>query len=153
MEPDTEAFDEQAVTYEPIGVVESPFADPEAVPRPSDEFVDATGAVHLKAEYESGLKGLEEFSHLVLVSHLHRVDATRLRVTPIASRGEVGIFATSGPVRPNPIGTSIVELEELSGTELTVSNLDLVDGTPILDVKPYAPKMTDLDALDIGWMG
>ncbi|AUX08138.1 tRNA-Thr(GGU) m(6)t(6)A37 methyltransferase TsaA [Halalkaliarchaeum desulfuricum] len=143
----------EPVTYDPIGVVESPFSKPEEVPRPSDEFVDATGTVHLKPEYEAGLKGLEEFSHVVLVSHLHEVAETRLRVTPIASRGEVGIFATSGTVRPNPIGTSVVELVELSGTELTVSNLDLADGTPILDIKPYAPKMTDLDDLEIGWMG
>ena len=143
----------EPVTYEPIGVVESPFSKPEEVPRPSEEFVDASGTVHIEPQYEPGLKGLEEFSHVVLVSHLHRVEETRLRVTPIASRGEVGIFATSGPVRPNPIGTSIVELEGVSGTELSVSNLDLVDGTPILDIKPYAPKMTDLDRLEIGWMG
>ena len=142
----------EPVTYEPIGVVESPFSNPEEVPRPSEEFVDAAGTVHLEPEYEPGLKGLEEFSHVVLVSHLHRVTETRLRVTPMASRGEVGIFATSGPVRPNPIGTSIVELKGISGTELSVSNLDLVDGTPILDIKPYAPKMTDLDELETGWM-
>ena len=143
----------EPVTYEPIGVVESPFSDPSEVPRPADEYVDASGTVHIDPEYEPGLKGLEEFSHVVLVSHLHRVAETRLRVTPIASRGEVGIFATSGTVRPNPIGTSIVKLEEISGCELAVSHLDLVDGTPILDIKPYAPKMTDLDELEIGWMG
>lgn len=142
----------EPVTYEPIGVVESPFSEPSEVPRPSETFVDATGTVHLEPEYEPGLKGLEEFSHLVLVSHLHQVEETRLRVTPIASRGEVGIFATSGPVRPNPIGTSVVALDGIAGTELTVSNLDLSDGTPILDVKPYAPKMTDLESLRIGWM-
>ncbi|MEF8780052.1 MAG: tRNA (N6-threonylcarbamoyladenosine(37)-N6)-methyltransferase TrmO [Haloferacaceae archaeon] len=143
----------EPVTYEPIGVVESPFSDPDAVPRPSEEFVEATGTVRLKPEYEPGLKGLEEFSHVVLVSHLHEVDETRLQVAPIAAQGEIGIFATSGPVRPNPIGTSVVALEEVSGRELTVSNLDLADGTPILDVKPYAPKMTDLGALETGWMG
>lgn len=140
------------VTYQPIGVVNSPFAEKSEVPRPSDDFVSASGSVHLDEAYGPGLKGLEEFSHIVLVSHLHEVQETRLRVRPIASRGEIGIFATSGTSRPNPIGTSIVALEEISGTELRVSNLDLVDGTPILDIKPYAPKLTDVDSLEIGWM-
>lgn len=141
-----------AVCFDPIGYVESPFAEVADVPRPSDEPVAASGTVILDGEYEPGLLGLEEFSHIVLVSHLHETDSVRLTVRPRAAGRDVGIFATSGTVRPNPIGLSIVELDEIDGTRLSVSNLDLVDGTPILDIKPFAPKIEDLSALEIGWM-
>lgn len=139
------------VVYEPIGYVESPFAEPSDVPRPAGAQVEASGTVVLEEEYEPGLLGLAAFSHVVLLSHLHETDSVRLRVHPRGGDLEVGIFATSGPVRPNPIGLTIVELEEVDGPRLSVSNLDLVDGTPILDVKPFAPKV-DTTSLEIGWM-
>lgn len=139
--------------FDPIGVVESPFADPADVPRPASDQVQASGTVVLEDQYEPGLLGLGDFSHIVLVSHLHRAGETRLRVRPLGDDWEVGIFATSGTVRPNPIGLSIVELDEIDGPRLSVSNLDLVDGTPILDIKPFAPKLEDLSSLDMGWMG
>lgn len=138
--------------FEPIGHVESPFAGPEDVPRPAEDPVDASGSVVIEDEYEPGLLGLDGFSHVVLVSHLHEVERVRLRVRPRGAETEIGIFATSGPPRPNPIGLSIVELDAVENTELRVSNLDLVDGTPILDVKPFAPKVVDLSELRTGWM-
>ena len=140
------------VTFEPIGHVESPFEDPSDVPRPAHDPVEASGTVVLDEAYEAGLLGLEEFSHIVLVSHLHLTDSARLRVRPKGDDFQVGIFATSGTVRPNPIGLSVVELEDVSGSRLAVSHLDLVDGTPILDIKPFAPKIEDLSELEIGWM-
>ncbi len=142
----------QPVTYRPIGVVESPFEDPDEVPRPGAEQVEASGELVLEAEYEPGLLGLEEFSHVVVLAHLHEVTETRLQVTPMGER-RVGIFATSGPPRPNPIGHSVLALDGVSDTRLSVSNLDLIDGTPILDVKPYAPKGPPPEDLEIGWMG
>lgn len=139
--------------FDPIGYVESPFEHPSDVPRPAHDQVEAAGTVVLDPAFEDGLLGLEEFSHVVLVSHLHRAGEVRLRVRPKGEGPEYGIFATSGTVRPNPIGLSIVELEEISGTRLSVTHLDLIDGTPILDIKPFAPKIQDFSALDIGWMG
>lgn len=141
------------VEFDPIGVVESPFEDPADVPRPFAEQVEASGTVVVADRYEPGLLGLAEFSHIVLGSHLHRTDDVRLRVRPSGGEREVGIFATSGTVRPNPIGLSIVSLDAVDGPRLSVSNLDLVDGTPILDIKPFAPKLESLDDLEIGWMG
>lgn len=140
------------VCFDPIGYVESPFTAVEDVPRPSETPVEASGAVVLDAAYEPGLLGLAEFSHVVLVSHLHETDTVRLRVRPRGLDRELGIFATSGPPRPNPIGLSVVELDGIDGTRLSVSNLDLVDGTPILDIKPFAPKIADMASLEIGWM-
>lgn len=138
--------------FEPIGHVESPFETPGDVPRPAHDQVDASGTVVLDQAFEDGLLGLEEFSHIVLVSHLHRVGEVRLRVRPKGEGPEYGIFATSGTVRPNPIGLSIVELDGIEGTRLSVTHLDLIDGTPILDIKPFAPKIQDFSTLELGWM-
>ena len=139
------------ITYEPIGVVESPFETPEAVPRPGSERVSASGTLVLEEEFEPGLEGLDGFSHIIVLSHLHEVTGTRLQVTPMGGH-PVGIFATSGPPRPNPIGHSVVTLDDISGTRLAVSHLDLIDGTPILDIKPYAPKVPAVEAVETGWM-
>lgn len=141
------------IEFEPIGYVESPFDDPSAVPRPAHDPVEASGTVVVEEAFEAGLLGLEEFSHIVLVSHLHRTDDVRLRVRPKGQGPEYGIFATSGTVRPNPIGLSVVELDDVDGNRLSVTRLDLVDGTPILDIKPFAPKIEDLSTVEIGWMG
>ncbi|MFW5938255.1 MAG: tRNA (N6-threonylcarbamoyladenosine(37)-N6)-methyltransferase TrmO [Halanaeroarchaeum sp.] len=143
----------ETIEYKPIGVVESPFTDPADVPRPATDPVEASGRVVLEDRYEPGCLGLEEFSHLTIVSHLHEADDVRLRVRPGGAVGEKGIFATSGPARPNPIGISIVRLEDVTDATLSVSNLDLVDGTPVLDVKPFAPKEAHLADLRMGWMG
>lgn len=139
------------VTYDPIGVVESPFETPEDVPRPGTEPVSASGTLVIDEAYEAGLAGLDGFSHVIVLSHLHEVDGVRLQVRPMGG-DPVGIFATSGPPRPNPIGHSVLELDGISGTRLSVSNLDLIDGTPILDIKPYAPKGPAVEELEIGWM-
>lgn len=141
----------QPVTYHPIGVVESPFEAPEDVPRPGSSPVEASGTIVLDEEYEAGLEGLDGFSHIIVLSHLHEVEDVRLQVRAMGER-PVGIFAASGPPRPNPIGHSVLRLDGVDGTRLSVSNLDLIDGTPVLDVKPYAPKGPALDEIEIGWM-
>jgi formylmethanofuran dehydrogenase subunit E len=141
-----------SVEYEPIGHVESPFDAPEDVPRPAADTVEASGTVVLEDRFEAGLYRLEEFSHVMVVAHLHESSAVRLRVRPGGATGEVGIFATSGPARPNPIGVSVLSLDGVTGSRLAVSELDLVDGTPVLDVKPYAPKDAHLSGLRRGWM-
>ena len=140
------------VEFDPIGFVESPFADPADVPRPATDPVDASGRVVIEDRYEPGLHGLDEFSHVQLVSHLHEADDVRLRIAPGGARSEKGIFATSGPARPNPIGISVVRLDDVTRATLSISDLDLVDGTPILDVKPFAPKAAHLADLRMGWM-
>lgn len=141
----------EPVTYEPIGVVESPFVAPEDVPRPGTAQVTASGTLVIDEAYEAGLEGLDGFSHIIVLAHLHEVAGVRLQVRPMGG-DPVGIFATSGPPRPNPIGHSVLTLDDRSGPRLAVSNLDLIDGTPILDIKPYAPKGPPIADLEIGWM-
>lgn len=142
----------QEICYDPIGTVHSPFETPEDVPKNPETTADATGTVELDPAYTDGLAHIDGFSHLVLVTHLHLVDEAVMRCAPPFAEVEPGIFATRGPRRPNPIGLSIVRLTDRDGPELTVANLDLVDGTPLLDLKPFAPKADELAGLRGGWI-
>ncbi len=143
---------DKQVCYHPIGTVHSPFRSPEAVPKNPESTVDATGAVEIDEKYTEGLAHIDGFSHIVLVTHLHEVDSPTKRCDPPFADVRPGIFATRGPRRPNPIGLSIVELTGRDGATLSVSGLDLVDGTPVLDIKPFAPKAEQLANLRGGWL-
>ncbi len=144
---------EDEITYRSIGVVRTPFDDADAVPRPDTAAVETTGTVVLDEEYEPGLAEIAGFSHLVLLTHLHDVEETVLRCDPPFAEGTTpGIFATRGPNRPNPIGLSIVRLRGIEGHTLSVDHVDLVDGTPLLDIKPFAPKPAEFENLDGGWI-
>jgi len=144
----------EKVTYDPIGEIRSPFEDPSAVPVDPDEPSGAAGRVELKAKYEPGLDGLDGFSHVTILAHLHRSPADTLRAHPPFADGlEVGVFATASPNRPNPIAQTAVSIESIEGTTLYVDGLDLLDGTPVLDLKPFAPKPSLLEELETGWIG
>lgn len=141
------------ITYRPIGTVESAFETPDDVPKHAAETVEMTGSVEIRPEFAEGLAELDGFTHLVLVTHLHQVDETVMRCDPpFAPELRPGIFATRGPRRPNPIGVSIVRLVEVDGSTLRVAGLDLTDGTPVLDVKPFAPKPGEIEGLRGGWI-
>jgi tRNA-Thr(GGU) m(6)t(6)A37 methyltransferase TsaA len=116
-------------------------------------FADgAAGTVDLKPQYAEGLKDLEGFSHLILVYHFHRSEGYQLRVRPFLDEATRGVFATRAPRRPNAIGISTVRLERIEGNRLYVSDLDMVDGTPLLDIKPYVPQFDDRQKARIGWL-
>jgi tRNA (adenine37-N6)-methyltransferase len=99
------------------------------------------------------LEDLEGFSHIILIYHLHLCNGHLLKVKPFLDNTERGIFSTRAPKRPNPIGLSVVRLEKIEGTTIHISNVDIVDGTPLLDIKPYVPhfdKSQD-EKVCIGW--
>ena len=141
-----------AITYHPIGVVHSPFDRAADVPVDPDEPSDAAGRIDIDEEYAEGLLGLDGFSHVTVLAHLHESHGYSLTVRPSFADGlEVGIFATSGPHRPNPIAQTIVRLQRIEDATLYVEGVDLADGTPVLDLKPFAPKPGALDDLRGGW--
>jgi tRNA-Thr(GGU) m(6)t(6)A37 methyltransferase TsaA len=143
----------EQVTYTPIGTVSTPFETPDAVPKRGSESSEAEGTVDIDPAYAEGLAGLDGFSHVVLVTHLHQVEAHTLRCDPPFAEGvEPGIFATSGPRRPNPIGLTVVRLAAVDGTTLRVRGIDVVDGTPLLDLKPHAPKQVTYEDFSGGWL-
>lgn len=141
------------ITYQAIGTARTPFESPEAVPKRMSDRVDATGRIEVYEEFSEGLELLDGFSHVVLLSHLDRVTEPTLRCDPPFAPGvHPGIFATRGPRRPNPIGCSVVRLCDVERTTLHVEGIDLADRTPILDIKPYAPKQTRFTAFRAGWL-
>jgi tRNA-Thr(GGU) m(6)t(6)A37 methyltransferase TsaA len=139
------------ITYRPIGVIHSPFTETNNVPIQPAAAEGIRGTVEVFAEFLAGLKDLEGFSHVFLLYHLHRVSQTRLVVTPFLDREPRGVFSTRAPTRPNPIGLSVVRLLDREGASLHIENVDIVDGTPLLDIKPYIPHFDHQPAERTGW--
>lgn len=143
----------EPILYHPIGVVRSPFDTPGDVPVEPTQSVDAAGRIELDEEYREGLTSLGGFSHIAVLAHLHLVDGYTLRTSPPFVDGiRPGVFATRGPRRPNPIGLTVVCLTGITGVVLHVEGIDLVDGTPVLDIKPHYPKPDEIHGLRGGWI-
>lgn len=140
------------IRYSPIGVVHSPFTDVKGMPIQTKAAKGIEGRVELKPEYEDGLKDLEGFSHIILLYHFHYCRGYTLNVQPFMDDHMRGVFATRAPQRPNAIGISVVKLIEVRGCTLFVEDIDIVDGTPLLDIKPYVPEF-DAHAVERkGWL-
>jgi len=140
------------VTYTPIGIVHSPFKEPRGVPiQPSDRR-RVTGRVEVLPEYSAALSDLDGFSHIILIFHMHLVSGYELQVVPFLDDVKRGLFSTRAPRRPNPVGLSVVKLERVESCTLHVSNLDIVDGTPLLDIKPHVPHFERTENIRIGWL-
>ena len=140
------------IIYRPIGTIHSPFQDVEGVPIQPTGASNIRGSVEVLPELAEGLKDLDGFSHVILVYHFHQVQQARLTVTPFLDSGPHGVFATRAPVRPNPIGLSVVKLLGIDQNILHIENVDIVDGTPLLDIKPYVPEFDQHPAERVGWL-
>ena len=115
-------------------------------------FSEAEGTVEVDPEYADGLEGIEGFSHIILLYLFHRSDGYRLKVQPFLDDVEWGLFATRYPARPNPIGISVVKLLARDGNRLLVSGIDVLDGTPLLDIKPFVPRFDHREEGRVGWL-
>ena len=140
------------IEYEPIGVVHSPFTEQEGTPIQPSRAKGAKGTVEVYPEYAEGLADLDGFSHIYLLCHLHRSTDFELKVVPYLDTVPRGLFATRAPRRPNPIGLSIVDLVRIEGNLLTVKNIDLLDGTPVLDIKPFVDQFDERREVRTGWL-
>ena len=143
----------ERIIYEPIGVIRTPFPEPKGTPIQPRAARGVRGRVELFPKYAEGLADLEGFSHVILIYHFHRAGPGRLRVRPFMDDREHGVFATRAPARPNPIGISVVRLLGIEGNVLHVADVDIVDGTPLLDLKPYVPQFDAPSRARIGWLG
>jgi tRNA-Thr(GGU) m(6)t(6)A37 methyltransferase TsaA len=139
------------VTYHPIGVIHSGHITAEQTPIQPVYAKGCLGRAEILAEYAEGLHDLEGFSHLYLIYHLHRAGPAQLRVKPFLQDVERGVFATRAPCRPNPIGLSIVELIRREGNVLHLDGVDILDGTPLLDIKPYTARFDRIAGTRNGW--
>ncbi len=142
----------EKICYRPIGIIHSPFREPKDVPIQPSAAKGVIGRVEVFPEFVEGLKDLESFSHIILIYHFHKVRVKKLLVKPFLDEREHGVFATRAPGRPNPIGISVVKLLKIEKNILTVDEVDIIDGTPLLDIKPYVPEFDVRNNVKIGWL-
>jgi len=141
------------VKYCPIGVIHSPFKQPSNTPIQPPAARNVKGTVEIFPEFIEGLKDVDGFSHIILLYHFHLVKGYSFLVKPFMDDAQHGVFATRAPRRPNPIGLSVVRLDKIEENRLDIRDVDVVDGTPLLDIKPYVPQF-DLrnEETKIGWL-
>jgi tRNA-Thr(GGU) m(6)t(6)A37 methyltransferase TsaA len=142
----------QPICYQPIGVIHSPFREPKGTPIQPAAAKGIEGRVELFPEYEPGLRDLEGFSHIILLYHFHLAKPGPLQRKPFMDPQNRGVFAMRGPSRPNRIGLSIVQLLKVNKQHLAIQDVDVIDGTPLLDIKPYVPAFDARSATRIGWL-
>ena len=140
------------IKYTPIGIIRSPFKRPEGTPIQPQAAAGVAGTAEVFPEYVEGLSDLQGFSHIYLIYHFHLAKPFSLQVTPFLDDTPRGLFATRAPARPNPIGISIVELINIENNRLNIRDIDVVDHTPLLDIKPYVPDFDAREATKTGWL-
>jgi tRNA-Thr(GGU) m(6)t(6)A37 methyltransferase TsaA len=140
-----------SITYTPIGTIHSPFQEKADMPIQPTGAAGVTGKIELLEEYTEGLADLDGFSHIILLYHFHRSEEFKLKVIPFMDREQRGLFSTRAPNRPNPIGLSIVQLDRIEENILHICNVDVLDGTPLLDIKPYIPEFDAQNNVSTGW--
>jgi len=142
----------EILTYTVIGYIRTPFNEKAGIPIQSS-ISKALGTVNLLPQYSEGLSDLGDFSHIYLIYHFHKANEYKLKVKPFLDDEERGVFATRAPLRPNPIGISIVRLISIDKQEnkIELQGVDMLDQTPVLDIKPYIPRFDNFEART-GWM-
>lgn len=140
------------ITFQPIGIIHSPYTKLQDMPIQPSAARGVAGHVEVNKQYLPALSDLDGFSHIYLLYHFHLSRSYNLKVIPFLDDQSRGLFATRAPKRPNPIGLSVVGLIRVEANLLHVENIDIIDGTPLLDIKPYVQEMEAVKDLRIGWL-
>jgi len=140
------------IIYKPIGIIHSLFKDVKGMPIQTTAAQGIAGTIEIEPDYAGGLKDIEGFSHIILVYHFHLSEGYSLEVRPFMDDHLRGVFATRAPRRPNPIGLSVVRLVKVEGSTLHIEDVDIADGTPLLDIKPYVPEFDIREVERTGWL-
>ncbi len=140
------------IEFTPVGVIHSPFTTTEKMPIQPPGAAGVRGTVEVFEDFRPGLEDLDGFSHVILLYLFHRGNGFDLQVTPFLDVKPRGVFATRAPRRPNPIGLSILQLDRIENGVLHVVNIDIIDGTPLIDIKPYVPNFDAQTGVRTGWL-
>lgn len=140
------------ITFESIGIIHSPFKSKEGMPIQAAQAEGTKGRIVLNEELSPGLTDLDGFSHIILIYYLHQSSGYDLLVTPFLDDKQHGVFSTRAPKRPNAIGLSVVKLERIEENSLYIGNVDILDETPLLDIKPYIPWFDIHQTEKNGWV-
>lgn len=146
------ACDLKMIEYTPIGVIHSPFKKLEGMPIQPAGAAGIKGRVEVFEDFREGLLDLDGFSHIILLYHFHQSRGFHLKVVPFLDSRQRGLFATRAPRRPNPIGLSVVRLDRIEEGVLHIENVDILDGTPLLDIKPYVHEFDTQTDVRTGWL-
>lgn len=139
-------------TFTPIGIIHTPFEDIEGMPIQPSGARDVQGQIIIGEQYADGLDDLDGFSHLILLYVFHKSEGFDLKVKPFMDTEYRGVFACRAPRRPNPIGLSVVRLVQRQNNILHIEGIDVLTGTPLLDIKPYIPSFDFVQTQSIGWL-
>ncbi|MFH0780527.1 MAG: tRNA (N6-threonylcarbamoyladenosine(37)-N6)-methyltransferase TrmO [Pseudomonadota bacterium] len=139
------------ISYSPIGYFRSPYTEVRGMPIQPIGAENVEGYIEVLPEFSAGLKDLEGFSHVFVLYHLHRIQGYELMIQPFLDTKRHGVFATRSPKRPNPIGLSIMQLKEVSGFNVFLKGIDVLDRTPVVDIKPYVADFDRCNADRFGW--
>lgn len=139
------------INFTPIGYFKTPFTELENMPIQPAGAKDVIGVIDVLPEYQEGLTDLDGFSHVVVLNYLHRCNGFKLMVKPFLDDQLHGVFATRSPRRPNSIGLSVMELVKIEGGNVYLRGVDVLNGTPVLDIKPYVADFDKCEATRFGW--
>ena len=140
------------IKLKPIGVIHTPYKNLEEIPIQGRLRPEVKGTVEVYPEFSEGLKDVEKFSHIILLYHFHCSGELKLVAKPYLGKEKRGIFAIRHPCRPNPIGLTVVRLVKRKENVLEVSGVDMLDKTPLLDIKPYVPEFDAVPEASSGWL-
>jgi len=140
------------IKYRQIGVIKTPFKEKRGTPIQPKAARGVKGVVEVFEEFKEGLKDIDGFSHIILIYHFHLSKEYNLLVKPYMDNNFHGVFATRAPARPNNIGISVVKLLKIENNKLYIENVDIIDGTPLLDIKPYVPEFETEEEIRKGWL-
>ncbi len=140
------------ISFNKIGKIKSPYKIKEGTPIQPNAANDMKGELHLNKELIEGLKDLDGFSHLVIIFHLHLSTGYKLTVKPYLDNTLRGVFSTRAPHRPNQIGMSTVKIDKIASNVIYFTGVDMLDGTPVIDIKPYIPYITPQENVRCGWL-
>jgi tRNA (adenine37-N6)-methyltransferase len=143
----------ESICFTPIGNIFTPYEEPAGTPIQAVAALGVQGRIQIFSEYLEGLKDLEGFSHLILIYVFHLCRDYALQVKPFLDDVQRGVFATRAPARPNPIGLSVVRLERVEADTLHICDVDMLNGTPLLDLKPFVPELDHRAGARSGWLG
>ncbi len=142
----------ETFSFKPIGIIFTPYQDPQGTPIQGAASLGVQGRIQIFPEYQEGLQDVDGFSHLILIYVFHLCRDYSLQVKPFLDDVKRGVFATRAPARPNPIGLSVVRLKRVEEEKLYIADVDMLDGTPLLDLKPYVPEFDHRAGARIGWL-
>jgi tRNA-Thr(GGU) m(6)t(6)A37 methyltransferase TsaA len=140
------------ITFKPIGIIYTPFKEPIGMPIQASGGMGVKGTIKIEPEFIPALKDLDGFSHIILIYFFHRSKSYTNEVIPFLDNQHRGVFSTRAPRRPNNIGISVVKLTKITDGTLFIEDLDILDETPLLDIKPYVPAVDSVTVEKIGWL-